>query len=169
MFFRVLRAEKGRTNQDIKGIVVTVVLTSPLGLVSIAHYRTVVPRQKIETKTPKLTLHTRDDHGGVVPEWTPAGVCILGWSWSQYFRFEPEQELESTLRSVQEPIKSFKGPDFCNDACCQTEWNELRQTEMKCFLTSVVIYHKRLTLGGSTEHFTTNDGFKVMAYAKYSV
>ena len=26
------------------------------------------------------------------PEWTPAGVCILGWSRSrsQYFRFEPE-------------------------------------------------------------------------------
>jgi len=26
-----------------------------------------------------------------------------------------------------------------------------------------------VTLGGSTEYFTTNDGFKVMAYAKYSV
>jgi len=38
-----------------------------------------------------------------------------------------------------------------------------------CFLTSVVIHHKRLTLGGSTEHFTTNDGFKVMAYVSYSV
>jgi len=38
-----------------------------------------------------------------------------------------------------------------------------------CFLASVVIYHKSVTLGGSTEHFTTNDGFKVMAYAKYSV
>jgi len=38
-----------------------------------------------------------------------------------------------------------------------------------CFLTSVVIYHKSVTLGGSTEHFTTNDGFKVMAYAKYNV
>jgi len=42
---------------------------------------------------------------------------------------------------------------------------------MKCFLTSVVIYHKSVTLGGgSTGHFTTNDGFKVMAYyAKYNV
>ena len=42
------------------------------------------------------------------PEWTPAGVCILGWSRSrsQYFRFEPEPE--STLRSVQEPIEIFK-------------------------------------------------------------
>jgi len=45
-----------------------------------------------------------------VPEWTPAGVCILGWSGNrsrnhyQYFRFEPKQEPESTLRSVQEPI-----------------------------------------------------------------
>jgi len=37
-----------------------------------------------------------------------------------------------------------------------------------CLLTSVVIYHKSVTLGGSTEHFTTNDGFKVMGYAKYS-
>jgi len=56
------------------------------------------------------------------PEWTPAGVCILGWSRSQYFRFE--QEPESTLRSVQEPIKIFRRPNFCNDACCcQTEWN----------------------------------------------
>jgi len=55
-----------------------------------------------------------------VPEWTPAGVYILGWSRgrSQYFRFEPE----STLRSVQEPIKNFKGLIFCNDTCWQTEW-----------------------------------------------
>ena len=60
-----------------------------------------------------------------MPEWTPARVCILGWSrsWSEYLRFEPEQEPESTLRSVQEPIKRFKGPNFCNDACCQTEAN----------------------------------------------
>jgi len=44
------------------------------------------------------------------PESSLAGVCILGWSRSrsQYFRFEPE----STLRSVQEPIKIFKGPNF---------------------------------------------------------
>jgi len=34
-----------------------------------------------------------------------------------------------------------------------------------CFLTSVVIYHKSVALGGSIEHFTTNDGFKVMTYA----
>jgi len=32
-----------------------------------------------------------------------------------------------------------------------------------CFLTSVFIYHKSVTLGGNTEHFTTDDGFKVMA------
>jgi len=38
-----------------------------------------------------------------------------------------------------------------------------------CFLTSVIIYHKSVTLGGSTKHFTTNDGFKVMTDAKYSV
>jgi len=37
-----------------------------------------------------------------------------------------------------------------------------------CFLISVVIYHKSVTLGGSPEHFNTNDSFKVMA-AKYSV
>ena len=39
------------------------------------------------------------------------------------------------------------------------------------FLTSAIIYHESVTLGGSTGHFTTNeyDGFKVMAYAKYSV
>jgi len=36
-------------------------------------------------------------------------------------------------------------------------------------MTSVVIYHKSVTLDGSTKHFTTNYGFKVMAYAKYSV
>jgi len=69
----------------------------------------------------------RDDHGAGVSEWTPAGVCILGRSRrrSQYFRFEPEQdpEPESTLRSVQEPIKILKGPNFWNDACCQIEWN----------------------------------------------
>jgi len=59
----------------------------------------------------------RDDHGGGVPEWTPAGVGILGWSRSrsrsQYFKFEPEQELEpeSTLKSVQDQ-NIFKGPNF---------------------------------------------------------
>jgi len=35
-----------------------------------------------------------------------------------------------------------------------------------CFLTSVVIYHKCVTLGGSTDHFTTNDGFKVIGLCK---
>jgi len=35
-----------------------------------------------------------------------------------------------------------------------------------CFLTSVVIHHESVTLGWSTEHVNTNDGFKVMAYAK---
>jgi len=29
-----------------------------------------------------------------------------------------------------------------------------------CFVTSVDIYHKSVTLGGSTEYFTTNDGFR---------
>ena len=63
-----------------------------------------------------------------MPEWTPAGVCILGRSRSrsQYFRFEPEQELEqeSALKSAQEPINFLKELNFCNDACCcQREWN----------------------------------------------
>jgi len=35
----------------------------------------------------------------------PGGVCILGWSRSQYFKFEPEPE--ATIKSVQEPIKIF--------------------------------------------------------------
>jgi len=30
----------------------------------------------------------RDNLGAGVPEWTPAGVCILGWSRSKYFRFK---------------------------------------------------------------------------------
>jgi len=34
---------------------------------------------------------------------------------------------------------------------------------------SSYIYHESVTLGGSTEHFTTDDGFKVMVCAKYSV
>ena len=45
-----------------------------------------------------------DDHGAGEPEWAPAGVCILCWSRSQYFRFEPE----STLRSVQELAKYLR-------------------------------------------------------------
>jgi len=46
------------------------------------------------------------------PEWTPAGVWIFcrSGSRSQYVKFEREQEPESTLRSVQELIKYFKGP-----------------------------------------------------------
>ena len=66
-----------------------------------------------------------------MPGWTPAGVCILGWSRSRSagvdsgrgLHFGLEQEPESTLRSMQEPIKNFKGPNFGNDACFQTEWN----------------------------------------------
>jgi len=51
------------------------------------------------------------------PEWTPAGVCILGWrrSRSQNVRFEPEQEQEpeSTLRSVQgEREREFIGTNI---------------------------------------------------------
>jgi len=62
----------------------------------------------------------KDDHGAGVDS---GRVCILGRSrsWSHYFGFEPESE--STLRSVQEPIIIFKQPNFCDDACCQTEWN----------------------------------------------
>jgi len=43
----------------------------------------------------------RDDHGAEVTEWTPAGVCILGWSKSrsQYFRFEPVSSEISDLRN----------------------------------------------------------------------
>ena len=45
-----------------------------------------------------------------MPEWTPAGVCILDQrrsrSRSQHFRFEAEQEPES----VEEPRKFFKVP-----------------------------------------------------------
>jgi len=29
-----------------------------------------------------------------------------------------------------------------------------------CFLTSVVIYQNSVALGGSTEHFTSYDGFR---------
>ena len=43
-------------------------------------------------------------------EWTPAGVWIVGRSRSQYLKFEPEREPESTFVSVQDPIKYFKGP-----------------------------------------------------------
>jgi len=67
-------------------------------------------------------VSSRDDHGAEVSEWTPAGIYILGWSRSrsQYFRLEPEPEPEpgSILKYVQDPIKNFKGPDFCNGACC---------------------------------------------------
>jgi len=44
--------------------------------------------------------------------------------------------------------------NFCNDAC---QTMELIET---CFLTSVVIYHESVTLCGSTEYFTTYDGFR---------
>jgi len=30
-----------------------------------------------------FSAHVRDDHGARVPEWTPAGVCILGSSWNR--------------------------------------------------------------------------------------
>jgi len=38
-----------------------------------------------------------------VLKWTPAGICILRQG--QSFKLYPEQDLESTLRSVQESQK----------------------------------------------------------------
>jgi len=38
-----------------------------------------------------------------------------------------------------------------------------------CFLTSVVKYHKCVTLGGSTEHFTAVGVFSSAFYTKYSM
>jgi len=35
-----------------------------------------------------------------------------------------------------------------------------------CFLTSFVIYHNSVTLDGSGEHFTTNDGFRSYGLCK---
>jgi len=67
-----------------------------------------------ESQLSVTIICSRDDHVAGVPEWTPAGACILSRSRSrsrsQYFRFEPEQEaeLEFILMSVQEPIKIFK-------------------------------------------------------------
>jgi len=51
--------------------------------------------QKIPNIRPDWTPKSGPVHhcrGGRLPEWTPAGVWILGWtrSWSQYFRFEQE-------------------------------------------------------------------------------
>ena len=68
-------------------------------------------KYKLSEMNPE-NVQTRDDHGAGVPEWTPAGVCILGWSRNrnQYFRLKPEKEPESTLRSVQELTKIFKKP-----------------------------------------------------------
>jgi len=36
-----------------------------------------------------------------------------------------------------------------------------------CFLTSVAIYHKSVTLGGNTEHFTTNVDFRSYGLAQW--
>ena len=95
-------------------------------------------------------------------EWTPAGVCILSWSWSrsQHFRFEPEPEAKSELRSVQEPIKNFKGPIKISVMMLVViKHNGISWIETRV-LTSVVIHHKSVTLGESTEHLTTYDGFR---------
>jgi len=43
-------------------------------------------------------------------KWTPAEVWIFGGSRSRSQCFKFEHEPESTFRSVQEPIKYFKGP-----------------------------------------------------------
>jgi len=106
-----------------------------------------------------------------VPEWTPAGVCILGWSRSrsQYFKFEQESEPESTLRSVQEPNKILFLEDLLKFLKLCLLFSNRMEFIKTCFLIGFVIYHESVTLGGSTDHFTTTDGFKVSAYAKYSV
>ena len=68
---------------------------------------------------------------------------------------------------MQEPIEIFEGPNFCNDAVVVKQNGiNFRRVADQCRHT---VYHESVTLGGCTEHFTTNDGFKVMAYAKYSV
>jgi len=92
-------------------------------------------------------VFSRDDHGAGVPKWTPAGVWILGWSRSrsQYFRFEPEQEPESRLRSVQKPITLLRDLlKFMYWCLLLSNWMKLIET---WFLTTVVIYPKLCDTG----------------------
>jgi len=74
------------------------------------HIRTSLVVVVLVTTYALSCICTRDDHGVGVLEWTPAGAWIFVRSRSQYFKFEQESELESKFRSVQEPIKCFKGP-----------------------------------------------------------
>ena len=52
--------------------------------------------------------------------------------------------------------ENFKGPIKIFVMMLVVKQNGSIET---CFLTSVVIYNKGVTLSGSTEYFTTNDGF----------
>jgi len=59
---------------------------------------------------------------------------------------------------VQEPIKIFDEPiKIFVMMLAVVKQNGLIET---CFLTRVNIYPKSVTLGGSTEHLTTNDDFR---------
>ena len=65
------------------------------------------------------------------------------------------------MRCVQKPIKFFKGPiNICVMMLVVFKQNVINWIET-CFLTSVVIYYKSVTLGGSTEHLTTYHGLEV--------
>jgi len=68
-------------------------------------------------------------------------------------------DLSQHLRPVQEPINIFR------DLMSVMMLIVVKQNG----INQDVFSNKCVTLSGSTEHFTTNDSFKVMAYGKYSV
>jgi len=55
-------------------------------------------------------VQTRDDHGAGVDSGRSLHFRQEPERGGQYFWFEPKQEPEFTLRSVQEPIKIFREP-----------------------------------------------------------
>jgi len=116
-----------------------------------------VKKANLATLLPEI----RDDNGAGVPELTSAGIGIFGRSSnrsrSQYFKFEQERSRSqhSGLCKSQSNILRYLSKFL--QLCLFSNWMEWIGT---CLLTSIVKYHKCVTLRRRTEHFTTIDGFR---------
>ena len=107
----------------------------------------------VHTLPPTILPTLQEGHATVEWTWWRHHRTFAAQTDYEYFRFE--QEPESTSRSVQEPIKIFKGPHFYN--FWDVFSDQCRHISQKC--------HTGWEMGmPSISPFTTNDGFKVIAY-----
>jgi len=85
------------------------------------------------------------------------------WSPSRSLDFRPEQEPESTLKSVQGPIKILKGPIKISISMLVVKQNGIT---WDAFCDQRRHISQKCDTGWDTEHFTTDDGFRSWCLCK---